>query len=107
MTKEAQALAKNLGNIPLNPEKIQAEIERLNKKSIVSLEKVKNLHEWLEGKRQSRQSGRVVGESRTGKTVGCDASSVTTSTQTRTWKTSDCSCALSSNSSRMWSEGII
>ena len=73
MTKEAQALAKNLGNIPLNPEKVQAEIERLNKKSIVSLEQVKNLHEWLEGKRQSRQSGRVVGESRTGKTVGCDA----------------------------------
>ncbi|WP_445314859.1 TniB family NTP-binding protein [Microcoleus vaginatus] len=28
---------------------------------------------WLEGKRQSRQSGRVVGESRTGKTMGCDA----------------------------------
>ncbi|MEH2030011.1 MAG: TniB family NTP-binding protein [Nostoc sp.] len=31
------------------------------------------LHDWLEGKRQSRQSGRVVGESRTGKTMGCDA----------------------------------
>src|SRR6476620_8108754 len=71
--QEAQAVAKELGDIPLNQEKIQAEIQRLNRKTFVQLEQVKILHDWLEGKRQSRQSGRVVGESRTGKTMGCDA----------------------------------
>ena len=38
----------------------------------MKLEQVKILHDWLDGKRSSRQSGRVVG-SRTGKTVACDA----------------------------------
>ena len=72
-SKEAQAVAQQLGYIPLDSEKLQAEIQRLNRKSLVRLEQVQILHDWLEGKRQSRQSGRVVGESRTGKTVGCDA----------------------------------
>ncbi|WP_082650506.1 TniB family NTP-binding protein [Mastigocoleus testarum] len=71
--KQAQVVAKQLGAIPANNEKLQAEIQRLNRKTFVPLEQVKNLHDWLEGKRQSRQSGRVVGESRTGKTMGCDA----------------------------------
>ena len=52
---------------------MEEEIKRLNRKTFVHLEQVKNLHEWLEGKRQSRQSGRIVGESRTGKTMGCNA----------------------------------
>ncbi len=76
MTKtnnEAQAVAQQLGDIPLNDERLQAEIQRLNRKNFIPLEQVKMLHDWLEGKRQSRQSGRVVGESRTGKTMGCDA----------------------------------
>jgi len=30
-------------------------------------------HDWLEGKRKSRQCCRVVGESRTGKTIACNA----------------------------------
>ncbi|MHC5858577.1 TniB family NTP-binding protein [Nostoc sp.] len=72
-SKEAQAVAQQLGNIPINSEKLQAEIQRLNRKGFVPLEQVQILHDWLEGKRQSRQSGRVVGESRTGKTMGCDA----------------------------------
>ncbi len=71
--KQAQAVAKQLGEIPLNDAKIQAEIHRLNRKSFVPIEQVQILHDWLEGKRQARQSGRVVGESRTGKTMGCDA----------------------------------
>ncbi len=71
--KQAKVVAKQLGVIPANDEKLQVEIQRLNRKTFVSLEQVKNLHDWLEGKRQSRQSGRVVGESRTGKTMGCDA----------------------------------
>ncbi|WP_226889591.1 hypothetical protein [Nostoc sp. MG11] len=72
-SKEAQAVAQQLGDIPVNSEKLQAEIQRLNRKGFVPLEQVQILHDWLEGKRQSRQSGRVVGESRTGKTMGCDA----------------------------------
>lgn len=71
--QEAQAVAQQLGDIPVNSEKLQAEIQRLNRKGYVPLEQVQILHDWLEGKRQSRQSGRVVGESRTGKTMGCDA----------------------------------
>jgi DNA transposition AAA+ family ATPase len=63
----------NQGDIPLNQEKIQEEIQRLSRKTFVELEQVKSLHVWLEKKRLSRQTGLVVGESRTGKTIGCDA----------------------------------
>lgn len=71
--QEAQAVAKLLGDIPTNSENLQASIQRLNRKGFVPIEQVQILHDWLEGKRQSRQGGRVVGESRTGKTMGCDA----------------------------------
>lgn len=46
---------------------------RLNRKSVVTLNQVEALHNWLEGKRLSKQSCRVVGESRTGKTIACNA----------------------------------
>ncbi len=62
-----------MGGIQPDSEGLQSEVERLNRKNIVELEQVRVLHEWLEGKRFSRQSARVVGESRTGKTVACDA----------------------------------
>ncbi len=61
--KEAQTVAQQLGDIALTDAKLQAEIQRLNRKSFVPLEQVKILHDWLERKRQARQSGRVVGES--------------------------------------------
>jgi hypothetical protein len=47
--------------------------QKKTKKECQKEEQVKTLHDWLDGKRQSRQSGRVLGESRTGKTMGCDA----------------------------------
>ena len=72
-SQQAQSVAQELGDILPNDEKLQAEIHRLNRKSFIPLEQVKMLHDWLDGKRQSRQSGRVLGESRTGKTMGCDA----------------------------------
>jgi hypothetical protein len=72
-SQQAQSVAQELGDIPQNGDKLQAEIQRLNRKNFIPLEQVKTLHEWLDGKRQSRQSGRVMGESRTGKTMGCDA----------------------------------
>lgn len=71
--QKQRAIAKQLGDIPVNSEKLQGEIQRLNRKDYVALEQVQIFHDWLEGKRQSRQSGRVVRESRTGKTMGCNA----------------------------------
>ena len=70
---EVQAIAKELGRVKLDDEWLQAEIARLKSKSIVPLQQVITLHDWLDGKRKARQSCRVVGESRTGKTVACDA----------------------------------
>ncbi len=72
-SKDAQAIAQQLGDIQPNDAKLQTEIQRLNGKSFVPLEQVKILHDWLDGKRQARQGCRVVGESRTGKTIACDA----------------------------------
>ncbi|MEH2286358.1 TniB family NTP-binding protein [Nostoc sp.] len=72
-SKQAQVVAQQLGDIPQNNEKLQAEIQRLNRKIYIPLEQVEILHEWLEGKRQARQCCRIIGESRTGKTIACDA----------------------------------
>ena len=70
---KAQEYADDLGKIELPNETIQKEIARLRRKSIVPLQQVKHLHDWLEGKRKSRQSCRIVGESRTGKTIACES----------------------------------
>ncbi|MDZ7957077.1 MAG: TniB family NTP-binding protein [Aulosira sp. DedQUE10] len=70
---DAQAIAKQLGGVKPDDEWLQVEIARLKGKSIVPLQQVRSLHDWLDGKRKARQSCRVVGESRTGKTVACDA----------------------------------
>jgi hypothetical protein len=72
MTK-AKDLAQELGDLTPDSLSVQAEIARLNKKSIVPLEHIKDLHNWLDEKRKARQSCRLVGESRTGKTVACEA----------------------------------
>lgn len=45
---DAQAIAQQLGGVQLDDEWLQAEIARLRSKSIVPLEQVKKLHEWLE-----------------------------------------------------------
>lgn len=70
---DAQAIAQQLGGVKPDDQWLQAEIARLKSKSIVPLQQVRSLHDWLDGKRKARQSCRVVGESRTGKTVACDA----------------------------------
>jgi len=51
----------------------QQQLERLQNHSIVELEMVQQFHRWLDDKRQCRQACRVVGDSRTGKTVACNA----------------------------------
>lgn len=51
----------------------QRQVERLQQHSIVELEAVRQFHAWLDTKRLCRQACRVIGDSRTGKTVACDA----------------------------------
>lgn len=70
---KAEAVAQQLGDFKKTGEALEKEIQRLRRKNVVQLEQVKKLHDWLEGKRRSRQCCRVVGESRTGKTIACNA----------------------------------
>jgi DNA transposition AAA+ family ATPase len=72
MTK-TQTIATELGDLAQDGQHLQAEIARLNRPSIVPLEHVLDLHNWLDEKRKARQSCRVVGESRTGKTISCES----------------------------------
>jgi hypothetical protein len=65
----AQELAIELGNLPIDEQWLQAEINRLNRKSVLHLAHVNELHYWLEGKRKAHQSCRIVGESRTANIV--------------------------------------
>ena len=51
----------------LNPD-----IARLQRRWIVELEQMRRFHQWLDEKRTARQPCRVVGDSRTGKTIACD-----------------------------------
>jgi DNA transposition AAA+ family ATPase len=70
---KAQEIATELGNLPIDGEWVNAEINRLNRKTVLPLSHVKELHEWLDEKRKARQSCRIVGESRTGKTIACES----------------------------------
>jgi DNA transposition AAA+ family ATPase len=70
---QAKEWADALGETPPDPAWLENEIKRLRKKTIMPLEQVVRLHDWLEGKRKSRQSCRIVGESRTGKSCACEA----------------------------------
>lgn len=71
--QDAKAVAQQLGELDAISDRIAAEIRRLNRQKIVTLKQVEFLHQWLEGKRQAKQSCRVVGESRTGKTIACNS----------------------------------
>jgi len=70
---QAKAWADALGESKPDAASLQVEIARLRKKAILPLEHVSKLHDWLEGKRKARQSCRIVGESRTGKSSACEA----------------------------------
>jgi DNA transposition AAA+ family ATPase len=72
-SQNAKLVADQLGNIELPSDQLEAEIRRLNKKNVVTSKQVEVFHLWLEGKRQAKQSCRVVGESRTGKTIACNS----------------------------------
>lgn len=98
---KAQAIAEKLGKVKFLDAKLEAEIERLRHKDIVELEQVCKLHDWLEGKQRSRQSCRVVGESRTGKTVACDSYRFRHKPIQEVGKNPDCACGVYSTSPRM------
>lgn len=51
---------------------ISEEIRQLGKRRVLEIPKMLEFHQWLDGKRLARSSCRVIGESRTGKTVNCD-----------------------------------
>lgn len=51
----------------------QAEIVRLQRRYVVELEPMIQLHRWLDEKRTARAACRLMGDSRTGKTIACDA----------------------------------
>lgn len=51
----------------------QETIARLQRQCFVELGKVQEFHAWLDEKRECRQACRVIGDSRTGKTIACDA----------------------------------
>jgi DNA transposition AAA+ family ATPase len=61
--------AKNIAHLPDVTAAVQETIDRLNRQGYIKLPQIQIAHDWLEGKRQSRQAGRVVGESKTGKTM--------------------------------------
>jgi DNA transposition AAA+ family ATPase len=70
---QAKELAQALGEVQPDTASLSLEVTRLRKKTVMPLEQVSKLHKWLDDKRKSRQSCRVVGESRTGKSVACEA----------------------------------
>ncbi|MBD2074357.1 TniB family NTP-binding protein [Phormidium sp. FACHB-592] len=70
---QAKEWAEVLGEFQPTEAQLKAETDRLRKKTIMPLEQVSRFHNWLDGKRKSRQSCRVVGESRTGKSMACEA----------------------------------
>lgn len=51
---------------------IKEKIRQLGARRILEVPQMLQFHNWLDGKRLARQSCRVVGESRTGKTINCD-----------------------------------
>lgn len=66
---------------PIEPE-TQETIARLQRQCFVELGTVQQFHAWLDDKRQCRQACRVIGDSRTGKTIACDAYRLKYATQT-------------------------
>ncbi|PSN15714.1 transposase [filamentous cyanobacterium CCT1] len=70
---QAKAWAEALGESKPDAASLQAEIARLRKKMVLPLDHVSKLHDWLNGKRKARQSCRIVGQSRTGKSSACEA----------------------------------
>lgn len=57
---------------PSEMDDMNERIRQLGRRRVLELPQMLEFHRWLDGKRLARRPCRVVGESRTGKTVSCD-----------------------------------
>ena len=63
---------KHSATASLDAGDINERIRQLGRRRVLELPQMLDFHMWLDGKRLARQSCRVVGESRTGKTISCN-----------------------------------
>lgn len=54
------------------PEELMPQIERLITPSVVELDHIQKIHDWLDSLRLSKECGRIVAPPRAGKSVTCD-----------------------------------
>ncbi|MEH2453736.1 TniB family NTP-binding protein [Nostoc sp.] len=73
------------GDDPI-PEKLLPIIERLITPSVVELDHIQKIHDWLDSLRLSKQCGRIVAPPRAGKSVTCDVYKLLNKPQKRTGK---------------------
>ncbi len=73
------------GDDPI-PEELMPQIERLITPSIVELDHIQKIHDWLDSLRLSKQCGRIVAPPRAGKSVTCDVYRLLNKPQKRTGK---------------------
>lgn len=59
------------GDDPI-PEELMPQIERLITPSVVELDHIQQIHDWLDSLRLSKECGRIVAPPRAGKSVTCD-----------------------------------
>lgn len=67
----AETIANQFGNFPVLSPEVEAEINRLNRKPYIELDRVKECHSWMYELILSKMTGLLVGKSRCGKTVTC------------------------------------
>lgn len=79
-----QKWVQNLwGDEPI-PEELMPKLEQLITPSIVELEHIQKIHDWLDSLRLSQQCGRIVAPPRAGKSVTCDIYKLLNKPQKRT-----------------------
>ncbi|GJD16390.1 hypothetical protein RIVM261_013460 [Rivularia sp. IAM M-261] len=77
---------QNLWGDDLIPEELMPQIERLITPSIVELDHIQKIHDWLDSLRLSKDCGRIVAPPRAGKSVTCDVYKLLNKPQKRTGK---------------------
>ncbi|OUL33817.1 TniB family NTP-binding protein [Nostoc sp. 106C] len=73
------------GDDPI-PKELMPQIERLITPSVVELDHIQKIHDWLDSLRLSKQCGRIVAPPRAGKSVTCDVYKLLNKPQKRTGK---------------------
>ncbi|MEH2241373.1 TniB family NTP-binding protein [Nostoc sp.] len=87
MTDESlRKWVQNLWGNDQIPEELMPQIERLITPSVVELDHIQKIHDWLDSLRLSKQCGRIVAPPRAGKSVTCDVYKLLNRPQKRTGK---------------------